>query len=122
MNCLFCKINNNEIPSYTIYEDEIIRVMLDINPDTNGHCLIIPKKHIINIEDMDEQTLNHIMKIYKKMYYHLKEKLKFDGLSIVQNNGSVQDIKHFHLHLVPKYHKNENKTLEEIYELLKHIN
>ena len=119
MECIFCKINNKEIPSYTIYEDDIIRVMLDIHPDTNGHCLIIPKKHIINIEDMDEGTINHIMKIYKKMYKHLKEKLNFDGLSIVQNNGSVQDIKHFHLHIVPKYHKNTNKSLEEIYKLLK---
>lgn len=119
MDCIFCKINNNEISSYTIYEDEIVRVILDIHPDTNGHCLIIPKKHIINIEDMDIETLNHIMMIYKKMYNHLKEKLNFDGLSIVQNNGSVQDVKHFHLHLVPKYHKNKNIPIEETYELLK---
>lgn len=119
MDCIFCKINKKEIPSYTIYEDDIVRVMLDIHPDTNGHCLIIPKKHITNIEDMDEETLNHIMKIYKKMYKHLKEKLHFDGLSIVQNNGTVQDVKHFHLHLVPKYHKNEKKNIEEIYNLLK---
>ena len=54
------------------------------------------------------------------MYQHIKEKLNFDGLSIVQNNGSVQDVKHFHLHLVPKYHKNENKLIEEIYEILKY--
>lgn len=122
MDCIFCKINKNEIPSYTIYEDEIVKVMLDIHPDTNGHCLIIPKKHIINIEDMDEETLNHIMKIYKKMYTHLKERLHFDGLSIVQNNGTVQDIKHFHLHLVPKYHKNKNLSIEEVYNLLKKDN
>ena len=42
MNCLFCKIINNEIPSYTVYEDEIVKAFLDINPDSNGHLLIIP--------------------------------------------------------------------------------
>ena len=46
---IFCKIVNGEIPSYTIYEDDIVKVFLDVNPDANGHLLIIPKKHILNI-------------------------------------------------------------------------
>lgn len=119
MDCIFCKINNNEISSYTIFEDNIVRVFLDIHPETPGHCLIIPKKHIENIEDMDIDTLNHIMMIYIKMYKHLKQKLKFDGLTITQNNGMVQDVKHFHLHLVPKYHKINKMPIKEVYELLK---
>ena len=45
MECIFCKIIKEEIPSYTIYEDEIVKVFLDVNPDHNGHTLIIPKKH-----------------------------------------------------------------------------
>ena len=44
-NCIFCKIINNEIPSYTLYEDEIVKVFLDINPERPGHTLIIPKNH-----------------------------------------------------------------------------
>ena len=43
MDCLFCKIIEGSIPSKTIYEDELVKVFLDINPNTNGHCLIIPK-------------------------------------------------------------------------------
>ena len=42
---VFCKIINNEIPSYTIYEDEIVKVFLDVNPNHTGHTLIVPKKH-----------------------------------------------------------------------------
>ena len=42
MECIFCKIIKGEIPSYTIYEDEIVKVFLDVNPDHNGHTLIIP--------------------------------------------------------------------------------
>lgn len=119
MDCIFCKINKKEVPSYTIYEDNIIRVFLDIHPDGCGHSLIIPKKHYQDIEDIDNETLNHIMMIYKKIYKHMKEKLHFDGLTITQNNGSVEDVKHYHLHLVPKYNKEKKMNISEVYELLK---
>lgn len=108
MECIFCKIIKGEIPSYTIYEDEIVKVFLDVNPDHNGHTLIIPKKHYINIEDIDTYTLNYIMKISKQIYDLLMEKLSPDGITLIQNNGLPQVIKHYHLHLIPKY-KNEIK-------------
>ena len=60
MDCLFCKIISGDIPSNTIYEDEIVKVFLDINPTSNGHCLIVPKKHYTNIEDIDLETLKYI--------------------------------------------------------------
>ena len=75
MECIFCKIVNNESPSYTIYEDEILKVFLDINPSSDGHLLIIPKKHFTNLSDIDLDTLNHINKVSKNMYKLLKEKL-----------------------------------------------
>lgn len=102
-DCLFCKIINKEIPSYTIYEDEMVKVFLDINPSTNGDCLIIPKKHFTNIKDIDLETLNHINKISKKIYLLLKEKLNCDGLTLAQNNDYGQEIKHYHMHVTPRY-------------------
>lgn len=110
MDCIFCKIINGEIPSYTIYEDEIVKVLLDINPDTNGHTLIIPKKHYENLIDIEEDVLHHINGIAKKMYNLLKEKLNCDGLTIIQNNNYGQDIKHYHMHLLPRY-KDDEYTL-----------
>jgi hypothetical protein len=59
-NCIFCKIINGEIPSYTIFEDDLIKIFLDINPSSNGHCLVIPKKHFVDINDIDSEYLNHI--------------------------------------------------------------
>ena len=116
---IFCKIINNEIPSYTIYEDDIVKVFLDINPTHNGHTIIIPKKHYENFFDIDEQTLTYILKIAKEISKLLKEKLSYDGITLIQNNGLGQDIKHYHLHLIPKYN-NENKlSIEEIYNKLK---
>ena len=66
MNCIFCKIVNGEIPSYTIYEDDIVKVFLDANPDVNGHTLIVPKKHYQDLFDIDNETLIHIMDIARK--------------------------------------------------------
>lgn len=119
MDCIFCKIINGEIPSCTVYEDEIVKVFLDIHPEANGHMLIIPKKHILNLDDMDIDTLNHIMKIAKKMKKLLEERLHIDGLTLIQNNGAVQEVKHYHLHLKPYYiNKQAKKDPKDIYEIL----
>ena len=119
MDCLFCKIINKEIPSYKIYEDEIVYVFLDINPDSVGHTLIVPKKHYLDLNDIDINTLKHIMEIAKILKKRIEEKLNCDGLTLIQNNGEIQEIKHFHLHLKPFYINKKDKTLEEVYELLK---
>ena len=107
-DCLFCKIVKGEIPSKTVYEDELVKVFLDINPSTNGDLLIVPKKHYNNICDVDEEIITHSLKITReKLYPLLKEKLNCEGLTIVENNDLGQDIKHFHIHLTPRY-KDDN--------------
>ncbi len=118
-DCLFCKIVYGDIPSYKIYEDEIVIVFLDINPDSNGHTLIIPKKHCLDMDDIPEETINHIFKVAKELKVRIDNKLNTDGLTFVQNNGEIQEVKHFHLHLKPYYKHNEIKSVKEIYEILK---
>ena len=118
MDCIFCKINKGDIPSYTIYEDDIVRVFLDINPKHNGHTLIIPKNHYKDIEDIDMDTLSYIMKIAKNIYKLLNDKLNPDGIVLTQNNGIAQDVKHYHLHLVPVYKNEINLSIEEVYNKL----
>ena len=118
MNCIFCKINVNEIPSYTIYEDDIVKVFLDVNPKHNGHSLIIPKKHYKDVEEIDLDTLSYIMKVAKKIYTLLNNKLKPDGIILTQNNGIAQDVKHYHLHLIPVYKNETNLPIEDVYNKL----
>lgn len=119
MDCLFCKIIHGEIPSYKIYEDEKVLAFLDIHPDSMGHTLIIPKQHYQDITDIDIDTLTHILDVAKIIKQRLEEKLHCTGITLVQNNGTIQDVKHFHLHLKPHYlNKTDNKTIEEIYALL----
>ncbi len=119
MDCLFCKIAEQEIPAHTIFEDEVVKCFLDINPDSNGHLLIIPKKHFVELDDIDENTVLHIFQISQQMKKLLATKLNYDGLKIVQNNGVLQEVKHFHIHLIP-YYKEEKplQSLPEIAEIL----
>lgn len=128
MDCLFCKIINGDIPSKTIYEDELVKVFLDINPSTNGDMLVVPKKHFENIYDLDEKLLLHINKVIKELYDLLKDKLSAEGLTIVQNNGHGQDIKHYHVHVTPRYSNdlittNKNTdilvSIDDVYEQIK---
>lgn len=120
MDCIFCKISQGIIPSYTVYEDETIKCFLDVNPDSNGHLLIIPKEHFLGLKEIDDNVLMHIMKIARKMEELLKDKLNIDGLTLVQNNGDIQEVKHFHLHLKPYYKdKQEIIKVEDIYNKLK---
>ena len=128
MDCLFCKIIDGSIPSKTVYEDDLVKVFLDINPTTNGHMLIIPKKHIVTVDEMDSELASHIIEIEKKMYKLLKEKLNVLGMTVVQNNDLGQEVKHYHVHLIPRYendsvYMNFNKELlkdiDEIYSKLK---
>ena len=66
-DCLFCKIIDGNIPSYTIYENEFVKCFLDINPKSAAHTLVIPKKHYTDIFDIDLETLNHINEGVKKV-------------------------------------------------------
>ncbi len=119
MDCVFCKIMEGSIPSYTVYEDKIVKIFLDINPDVNGHLLIVPKKHILDLSDMDNNTLMHIMDMARKYHKILEEKLNIDGLTLVQNNGMIQDVKHYHLHLKPYYKEKKKKLpVEEVFNIL----
>lgn len=104
-NCIFCKIANGVIPSATIYEDDMFRVILDLSPATKGHALILPKKHMRNIFEMDEDTASKLFVVATKVAKAMKETLKCDGLNIVQNNEEVagQTVFHFHLHMIPRY-------------------
>lgn len=118
--CVFCDIVAGKIPSYTVYEDDIVKCFLDISPDVNGHILVIPKKHTLDIDTIDKETLSHIVDVDRMLKKRLEDRLHIDGLTHIQNNGDVQEVKHFHLHLKPYYKdKQELKDVKEMYEILK---
>lgn len=104
-DCLFCKIANGIIPSYTLYEDDNFRVILDLAPASKGHALILPKEHYVNIYELDEEIASKVFVLAKKMAIVMTEAFECDGFNILQNNNEAggQTIFHFHMHLVPRY-------------------
>lgn len=111
-DCIFCKIAAGEIPSKTIYEDELFRVILDLGPATKGHALILPKDHADNLFELPDDTAGKVLVLAKKLATQMKEKLGCDGLNLVQNNGEEagQTVKHFHMHMIPRY-KNDGQRI-----------
>ena len=107
-DCIFCKIINGDLPSKTVYEDDLIKVIMNINPSSNGHLLVLPKEHYVNILDVPEEIVSHSFKVIRdNLYPMLKEKLECLGLTIAENNELGQEIRHFHIHLTPRY-ENDN--------------
>lgn len=103
-DCIFCAIASGEIPSFKIYEDDLVLAYLDINPFTEGHTLVIPKVHSTGLLDTDDRLLGEIIVRVKRVAAHLKDALPCDGFNILQNNGEAagQTVKHVHFHIVPR--------------------
>lgn len=108
-NCIFCKIANKEIPGKIIYEDDICVAFLDLSQTTNGHTLVIPKKHFKNFLEVDDDTLAHMIKATKDIANKIVTKLNANGVNILTNANEVagQTVMHFHLHIIPRYDNND---------------
>ncbi|MFA5086832.1 MAG: HIT family protein [Candidatus Paceibacterota bacterium] len=104
MDCVFCKIINNELPSFKVYENEFVLAFLDISPAAKGHTLVIPKEHFENIFDISENYLEKIMVAAKKISQKMIEVGVAEGVNLYEANGSVaeQVVPHFHLHIIPR--------------------
>ncbi len=104
-DCVFCAIAAGAIPSFKVYEDELVVAYLDINPFTKGHTLVIPKEHSQGLLDTPDEMLAAIVARVKKVAAHVKAALPCEGFNILQNNGEAagQTVKHIHFHIVPRY-------------------
>lgn len=110
LNCIFCKILNNEIPARKIFENDDFIAILDAFPANEGHTLVIPKKHFENIFEIDEKTISNAYKIAKIIAEKIKNNLGIENINILQNNGAIagQSVNHFHIHVIPR---KENDTV-----------
>jgi histidine triad (HIT) family protein len=111
--CVFCRIIDGDLPSMRIYEDERTIVIMDINPLTSGHCLVIIKTHAPTLGDADPADLQAAITTAQKVAIALKTAVKPDGLNMLQANGpaAFQSVPHYHLHLVPRWH-NDGKGFD----------
>lgn len=103
-DCIFCKIVKREIPCFKVYEDDRVLAFEDINPISEGHTLIIPKKHATNLWEITEEDLTAVQLAAKKIIKGIKDALNPAGVAALQLNGKGvnQVVMHYHLHLIPR--------------------
>ncbi len=104
--CIFCDIVESRAPAHVVFEDGETLAFMDINPANLGHTLVIPKRHVSDIYELDEQTAAAVMKATVRVARAIKKALQPDGMNLVQSNerAASQEIFHFHIHIIPRWY------------------
>jgi histidine triad (HIT) family protein len=104
-DCIFCKIVAGELPSETVQEDQHTVAFMDINPWTRGHALVIPRNHSPNIYEVGDEDLRHTAIAAKQLAVRVKERLRCDGVNLLNASepAAWQSVFHFHMHVIPRY-------------------
>ncbi|MBI5227878.1 HIT family protein [Candidatus Micrarchaeota archaeon] len=104
--CVFCNIIRRKLPSTKIYEDDHVLAFMDIKPINPGHVLVIPKKHVELLTELDDGLTGEVLIAAKKIGRWLKNsKLNCKGINYVLADGAEagQEIFHTHIHVIPRY-------------------
>ncbi|HDZ75108.1 MAG TPA: HIT family protein [Aurantimonas coralicida] len=102
---IFAKILRGELPSQILYENEAAIAIMDVMPESKGHCLVIPKTPSRNLLDATDETLAKVMPVVAKLARAVKKAFEADGVRITQFNETPagQTVFHLHFHVVPIY-------------------
>ena len=112
MTCIFCEgIEEKQI----LLQTENYKVVLDIDPIQSGHLLIISKQHFMDVRELPDSTLIELFELQKRIVNVFDTHFSVDGVSVIQNNGSIMDEgTHFHIHIVPRYKGDDFWTQQEV--------
>ncbi len=104
-DCVFCKIVEGSLPSIRVFEDEHTIAIMDINPATSGHTLVMPRRHADDIHDIPADDLARCASVARELAGRAVRGLGADGVTIMQSNGAAawQTVFHYHVHVIPRY-------------------
>jgi histidine triad (HIT) family protein len=104
-DCIFCKILADEIPARIIDQDERTIAFMDIAPATRGHALVIPRAHAADLLSVEPEDLAAVALASQRLAARAKERLKADGVNLINSCGAAawQTVFHFHVHVIPRY-------------------
>lgn len=104
-DCIFCKIVAGELPATIVDEDEGTIAFMDINPATRGHALVIPRVHAPDLLSVEPSELAATSAAAQRLAIRAKDRLKADGVNVINSCGEAawQTVFHFHLHVIPRY-------------------
>jgi histidine triad (HIT) family protein len=131
-DCIFCKIIAGKLPCHKIYEDEDFISFLDINPVSEGHVLVLPKKHFATLLDVDPAIVGEYLKVVQKVARRVCQALGVKDFNVVNANGRLaqQSEDHVHYHIVPRrpadgidlwFHGRKKTSQEELAALAKKL-
>ena len=103
--CVFCSIITGTSPASIVFQDAKTMALMDIQPVTEGHTLLIPTAHTPNIADVDSATTEHLYRVARRITQAIYEALNCDGINwfVADKEAAGQEIFHMHLHLIPRY-------------------
>ena len=104
-SCIFCQIIRKEAPHSRVYEDKETVAFLSNRPVNPGHTLIVPKRHLENIDQISDEEIARTYVVVKQVAQAVSRAINPEGIRIIQNNGEAagQVIQHFHVHVIPMY-------------------
>lgn len=119
-DCIFCKISKGELESRKIYEDDNTVAVLDINPVSKGHTLLLLKQHEPQLFELGGELYSHYLTVAQRVARDLKKKLGAERINIKTDGSHIPD--HVHIHLIPIYHSDEvSEDPHDLDELAKQL-
>ncbi|TQK73434.1 diadenosine tetraphosphate (Ap4A) HIT family hydrolase [Brevibacillus sp. AG162] len=115
-DCLGCRLAHGIEEAHIVFENEWVACLLDIDPFSEGHALVLPKQHLVDWIDLDEQTMQKVCEVVTSLSHALAKLYKPDGITICQNGGAFNDLTHFHVHVIPRFHHDGFGWSDPLYE------
>jgi len=130
-DCIFCKIISGESPSWKVYEDDRVIAFFDAYPEAEGHILVVSKKHFKDIFEIDDEYIERIASVCKKLSVALRKALGVKDINLIHGSGknAQQDVFHFHMHIwsreagdkIKLYYKPKPNLRKDFDKILKKI-
>ena len=104
-DCIFCQIAQGQSAASRVYEDEHTLAFMDLQQATEGHVLVIPKRHVANLFELDDETTAQLFQSVVLVARAVRASLQPSGLNLWQANGRAagQTVFHMHVHILPRY-------------------
>jgi histidine triad (HIT) family protein len=105
-DCVFCDIVARRVPASIVYEDDLSMAFMTIGPVNLGHVLVMPKKHVPTMSDMDEEIGTHLFKITLRVQQAIRQSgVKCEGMNLFLADGEAafQEVMHLHMHVFPRF-------------------
>jgi histidine triad (HIT) family protein len=100
--CAFCEIVSKDRDAHIVFESEECMAFLDARPLFHGHCLVVPKEHVVTVMEATDKLLCSLSSASKKLSVAVKEATESDGVLIINNNIVSQSVPHLHIHVIPR--------------------